>query len=68
MIYHYSPKIIGNEFKYVKKSIKEGWISLGSNIEKFENKIKKYLNIKYSVAVNSVPCITPLINFIKRQI
>ena len=53
MIYHYSPKIIGNEFKYVKKSIKEGWISLGSNIEKFENKIKKYLNIKYSVAVNS---------------
>ena len=53
MIYHYSPKIIGNEFKYVKKSIKEGWISLGSNIEKFEDKIKKYLNIKYSVAVNS---------------
>ena len=40
MIYHYSPKITGNELKYIKKSIKEGWICLGSNIEKFENKIK----------------------------
>ena len=53
MIYHYSPKITGNELKYIKKSIKEGWICLGSNIEKFENKIKNYLKIKYSVAVNS---------------
>lgn len=53
MIYHYSPKIVGNELEYVKKSIQDGWICLGSNIVKFENKIKNYVKSKYSVAVNS---------------
>ena len=36
------------------KAINSGWVSTGgSNIKKFENKIKKYTNSKYCLAVNS---------------
>lgn len=53
MLYHYSPKIIGNEIIELKKSLKDGWICIGPNIKKFENKIKNYVKAKNCVALNS---------------
>ena len=49
----HEPIFIGNELKYIKRCFKENLISIGTFVNKFEDKIKKYLSIKYAVAVNS---------------
>ena len=50
----HEPSFIGNEKKYLKECITEGWVSTsGSFINRFENKIIKFLNIKYCLALNS---------------
>ena len=43
-----SPKLFGLEKKLIQKAIQSNWISGGIYIDKFEKKLSKYLNIKYS--------------------
>jgi len=43
-----SPKLFGLEKKLIKKAIKSNWISGGVYVDKFEKKLSKYLDIKYS--------------------
>ncbi len=48
------PNIFGNEYKYIKNSIKNGWLaSVGKNVFKFEKNIAKFTKSKYSVSCNS---------------
>ena len=42
-----SPKIFGNEKNLINNSINSSWISGGSFIQKFENKLSNYLNARY---------------------
>ena len=45
------PNIFGNEWKYVKDCLDTGWISsAGEYVNKFEEAIKKYTGVKYSIA------------------
>ena len=37
----------------ISKSIKNGWLTTGPNVKKFEEEISNYNNSKYTVAVNS---------------
>ena len=46
----YEPKIGNNEINNIKKVIKSNWISEGDNVRKFENKLAKICNRKYSSA------------------
>lgn len=48
------PNFEGNEEKYVKAAVNEGWVSTGgSYIDKLEEKLKKYLKVPMVVAVQS---------------
>lgn len=48
------PLFIGNEQKYLRKCIDTGWIgSDGKYVKEFENKLSKFVNRKYSIAVSS---------------
>lgn len=48
------PNLKGNELKYVTDAVESEWVSTGgSYINKFENDISKYLNIKNSVSCQS---------------
>lgn len=48
------PNLKGNEEKYVIDAIKSEWISTsGGFVKKFENNIKKYLNVNNAIAVQS---------------
>ena len=47
------PKLFGDEKKFMIDSIKSTWISGGKYIKKFENKFKKYVNVKYAFIVSS---------------
>jgi len=50
----FDPSLDKRDSKYIIKAINSGWVSTGgSNIKKFENKIKKFTNSKYCLAVNS---------------
>jgi len=50
----YSRQSINNQdIKFVAKILKSDYVTTGPNIIKFENKIKKFVNSKYAVAVNS---------------
>ena len=49
----HEPIFKGNELKYIKQCFKENLVTIGTFINKFENKIKKILNIKYALAVNN---------------
>jgi len=42
-----------NEINEIKKVLDSGWVSQGPMVEKFEEKVSKYLNIKYAVAVSN---------------
>ena len=51
MISLHEPSLTGNEWKYVKKSFYQGWVSsAGKYVNLFEEKIKKYTGAKYAVA------------------
>lgn len=45
------PVIEGNEWRYVKECLDAGWVSyLGWYVEKFEERVAKYVGTQYSVA------------------
>ena len=51
MISLHEPSLTGNEWKYVKKCLDQGWVSsAGKYVNLFEEKIKKYTGAKYAVA------------------
>ena len=53
-IFSYSKQTISTEdIKSVTKILKSNFLTQGPTIEKFENKIKKFVKSKYAVAVNS---------------
>ena len=41
------------DIKFVSRALKEDLITTGSYIKKFENKISKFLNVKYAVSCSS---------------
>jgi aminotransferase in exopolysaccharide biosynthesis len=48
------PNLKGNEVKYVNKSLEENWVSTsGPAVANFEHQIKKYVDSKHAVAVQS---------------
>jgi aminotransferase in exopolysaccharide biosynthesis len=52
--YHslHEPYFSGNEWKYVKKTLDENYVSsIGSFVNKFENQIKKFTKSKYAISV-----------------
>ena len=56
-IFSYSKQTISKEdIKSVTKILKSNFLTQGPTIEKFENKIKKFVKSKYAVAVNSATC------------
>ena len=51
MIKLHEPSINGNEWRYIKNCLDEGWVSsAGKYVELFEKKIAKYTGAKYVVA------------------
>jgi perosamine synthetase len=48
-----SPNIKEEERKAAIKVLKSGWLSMGEEVKKFEEKISSYLSIDYGVAVNN---------------
>lgn len=48
-----SPNIKEREIKAAIKVLKSGWLSMGKEVKKFEDKISSYLGISYAVAVNN---------------
>ena len=49
-----SPKMEGNEFKYVSEAFDENWIApVGPHLEKFENLISEYVGVSSSLALTS---------------
>jgi perosamine synthetase len=45
------PSIIGNELKYIKECLDEGWVSsAGQYVDLFEKKVKEYVGSKYAIA------------------
>ena len=51
MINLHEPLIIGNEWKYVKNCLDQGWVSsAGEYVDIFEKKIAKYTGAKYAIA------------------
>ncbi len=48
------PNFSGNELEYVKKAVKEAWVSTGgAEIQKLEEITAKYLNVEMAAAVQS---------------
>lgn len=48
------PNLVGRELEYVQDAIETQWVSTsGSYVNKFEDILKKYLNIEYAVATQS---------------
>jgi len=47
------PKVTRLEKKYVKKAINSGWFSSGPYVEKFEKKLSRIMDVKYSISVNN---------------
>ena len=47
------PNIKNQEKKAILDIVKSGWFSMGKEVKKFEEKISSYLDIDYSIAVNS---------------
>jgi len=48
----HEPLFFGNEINYLKKTINTNYVSsVGSFVEKFEDKIKKFTNSKYCISV-----------------
>lgn len=49
----YRPYFDSNELQEIKKVLDSGWVSMGPEVKDFEDKISKYLGVKYAVAVSS---------------
>ena len=50
----HEPSLRGNEWKYVKKTLDDNFVSTaGPFVEKFENKLKKYTKSKYVISASS---------------
>lgn len=50
----HEPSLKGNEWKYVKKTLDDNFVSTaGPFVEKFENKLKKYTKSKYVISATS---------------
>ncbi len=50
----HQPSLIGNEKKYIVKSLNKNYVSsAGPDVKRFENKISKITGAKYSIAVSS---------------
>jgi perosamine synthetase len=47
------PNIQNKEKESIKRVIESGWLSMGKEVKRFEQKVASYLNINYSVAVNN---------------
>ncbi|MBE6113917.1 MAG: LegC family aminotransferase [Erysipelotrichaceae bacterium] len=48
------PNVCGNEQKYVDEALRDGWISsVGSYVNKFEEKVAEYAGVQEAVAVGS---------------
>ena len=48
------PKFVGNEKKYLNECIQSTFVSsVGKFVDQFENKIAKYINIKYAIATTN---------------
>ena len=48
----HEPFFFGNEWKYVKKTLDDNYVSsVGGFIKKFEDKLKKFTGSKYAIAV-----------------
>jgi perosamine synthetase len=48
----HEPYFCGNEWKYVKKTLDDNYVSsIGSFVDKFENQIKKFTKSKYAISV-----------------
>ena len=46
------PQILKSDINFLVNSIKDGWISSeGKQVKKFEQKLSKFINRKYGVAV-----------------
>ena len=49
-----TPHMLGNELEYVKDAFNSNWLApLGPYVDRFENKLKEYVNIKGAVALSS---------------
>lgn len=49
-----TPHMLGNELEYVKDAFETNWLApLGPYVNKFEDKLKEYININGAVAVSS---------------
>lgn len=48
-----SPNIKEKEIQAVTRVLKSGWLSMGGEVKKLEEKISSYLGIDYAVAVNN---------------
>ena len=49
-----TPKIFGNESKYVNECLRTGWISSeGAFVKKFENQFSKYISRKFGVTTSN---------------
>ena len=49
----FKPTLTNNDYKTIKKSLKTGWLTHGSNNRKFENNFCKLINVKYAISMNS---------------
>lgn len=47
------PDIRGNEYSYIKKVLRSGWITTGPMVQKYEKMVSEYLNAPCCVAVSS---------------
>ena len=50
----HTPKFVGNEKKYLNECIKSTFVSsVGKFVDQFEDKIAKYVNVKYAIATTN---------------
>jgi perosamine synthetase len=47
------PKVTIQDRKIINNALRSGWISHGSYVEKFENKLKNFLKVKYASSVSN---------------
>jgi len=47
------PNIQDTEKESIKRVLDSGWLSMGKEVKRFEEKVASYLNINFSVAVNN---------------
>ena len=53
----HKPDIPKDLNKIFSNSIKDGWLTTGSVVEEFENRLMKFLDADYVIGVNSCSCL-----------